>query len=172
MKLEGSCQCGKVTFRCESATPYPYMYCYCSICRKVQGAVACNVMGVRKTLRVTGKSRLKKYHAVIREPRKRPSRSPGERWFCGDCGTHLYVIDDRWPEGFWPNAAALDTELPTPPEIVHIMLDYKPRWVPTPGEGPRFDVYPELSIADWHAKHGLVTSTKPKRKARRAVRKR
>ena len=34
MLLRGSCQCGKVRFRVQSDTPYPFMFCYCSICRK------------------------------------------------------------------------------------------------------------------------------------------
>ena len=52
--LRGSCQCGKVGFRVDSDTPYPFMYCYCSICRKTTGALTCNVMGKRDTLVVTG----------------------------------------------------------------------------------------------------------------------
>ena len=80
---------------------------------------------------------------------------PGNR-FCGECGSHLYLLDERWPEGVWPNAAALDSPLPDPPEHVHLMLRYKPEWVPVPGEGPRYPEYPKLSIAEWHAKHGLA----------------
>jgi hypothetical protein len=156
MKIEGSCQCGKVKFAMESETPYPYMYCYCSICRKTSGFVTCNVMGLRDTLRVTGKSHLCCHHAVLRERGKRPLRSKGERWFCGLCGSHLYLLDDRWPEGVWPNAAALDTELPVPPEHVHLMLAYKPKWVSICDPGPHFKEYPELSIADWHEHHGLT----------------
>ncbi|MGI9046838.1 MAG: GFA family protein, partial [Burkholderiales bacterium] len=38
MKLEGSCHCGAVRFRVESAHLYPFMRCYCSICRKTAGA--------------------------------------------------------------------------------------------------------------------------------------
>jgi hypothetical protein len=34
MRLEGSCHCGAVTFRLESAHPYPFNLCYCSICRR------------------------------------------------------------------------------------------------------------------------------------------
>ncbi|NWC98411.1 GFA family protein, partial [Pseudomonas sp. P7779] len=37
MQLEGSCHCGAVSFSLESAHPYPYQRCYCSICRKTQG---------------------------------------------------------------------------------------------------------------------------------------
>jgi hypothetical protein len=153
MKLEGSCQCGKVVFRVDSDTPYPFMYCYCSICRKTTGALTSNIMGKRATLKVTGKRYLKVHHAIIREKGKRPRKSRGERWFCGECGTHLYVLDEEWPDGVWPNAAAIDTELPKPPEQVHMMLDFKASWVPTPGEGPRYKRYPKLSIADWHTEH-------------------
>ena len=34
---EGSCHCGAVKFSLQSHTPYPYMRCYCSICRKTGG---------------------------------------------------------------------------------------------------------------------------------------
>lgn len=34
MRLEGSCHCGAVTFRLESAHPYPFNLCYCSICQR------------------------------------------------------------------------------------------------------------------------------------------
>ena len=156
MKLEGSCQCRKIRFRVDSETPYPYMYCYCSICRKTAGGpFGCNIMGRRETLRVSGQKYLRCYHAIIRRPGKRPVRSKGERWFCGECGTHLYLLDARWPEGVWPNAGAIDTPLPEPPEYVHIMLRFKPSWVRVAGDGPHFQRYPDLSIADWHAKRGL-----------------
>ena len=169
MRLDGSCQCGKIRFHVESETPYPFMYCYCSICRKTEGtAFGCNLMGKSDTLRVAGKRHLRFYHPVIREKGRRPVRSGGERWFCGACGTHLWVQDDRWPEGVWPNAGAIDTELPTPPTQVHMMLRYKPRWVPVSGSGPRFPRYPRLSIAQWHERHGLTRREGGGRRRRRA----
>ena len=169
MQLRGSCQCGKVTFRVASDTPYPYMLCWCSICRKTSGALTANIMGKRATLRVTGKRHLRCHHAVIRARGKRAERSEGERWFCGLCGTHLYVADDRWPDGVWPNAAAIDTPLPVPPEHVQLMTRYKPAWVPDMKvRGPRYPEYPPLSIAEWHERHGLTGG--PRR--RRATKKR
>jgi hypothetical protein len=166
MRLDGSCQCGKVGFRVDSDTPYPFMYCYCSICRKTEGtAFGCNLMGKRATLVVRGRRHLRRYHPVVRDPGKRPVRSRGERWFCGACGSHLYVLDARWPEGVWPNAAAIDTPLPTPPEQVHMMLRFKPAWVPVPGRGPRYRAYPPLSIAAWHERH--IGERRAKRAPRR-----
>lgn len=154
MLLRGSCHCGAVGFSVESETPYPYQRCYCSICRKTSGGpFGINIMGVRKTLKVRGRRHMKRLHAVIREPGKRAKRSGAERWFCGTCGTHLWLQDDEWPDGIWPNACAIDTPLPTPPSYVHLMLGSKPTWVAVDGRGPRFRRYPELSIADWHARH-------------------
>jgi hypothetical protein len=127
------------------------MICYCSICRKVAGGLgACNIMGERKTLQVKGRPHLRVYHAVIREKGERAVTSGAERWFCQRCGTHLYLLDGDWPDGVWPNAAAIDTPLPVPPHRVEIMLRYKPKWVPTPPKAKRFPRYPELSIAEWH----------------------
>ena len=57
-------------------------------------------------------------------------------------------------------AFAIDTDLPMPPERVHIMLDFKPAWVQV-SEGPNeitYADYPEDSIAQWHDKHGVTVS--------------
>ena len=91
-KLEGSCQCGKVTFSVESETPVPFLFCFCSICRKTGGsAFGCNVMGIRDTLRVTGRRSLRAYHARVRDPGKRTTVSEASRWFCTSCGSHVYI---------------------------------------------------------------------------------
>lgn len=155
MRLEASCQCGKVSYSVESRTPYPYMHCYCSICRKHGGAggYAINLGAVSATLEVSGGEHKRFYHARMHD-----GDSAAERHFCGECGSALYLYDERWPELVHPIAAAVDTPLPHPPEIVHIMLDSKAGWVDVP-EGPghvHFGGYPDLSIEDWHRKHGLL----------------
>ena len=69
MLLEGSCHCGAVTFSVETATPYPYMRCYCSICRKTAGGggYAINIMGDAPSLKVEGQKHLKVYRAILQE---------------------------------------------------------------------------------------------------------
>lgn len=77
MHIEGSGQCSQVRYGVESDTPYPYMFCYCSICRKTTGgAYGCNIMGRRKTLRIRGKKHLKKFHAhgLLGKPHGRRKR--------------------------------------------------------------------------------------------------
>jgi hypothetical protein len=162
--LEGSCQCGKVSFSVESETPVPFMFCFCSICRKTGGAAfGSNIMGIRPTLRVRGKRSLRFHHARIREKGKPAHVSEAKRWFCGACGTHLYLTDERWPEGIWPNVGAIDTELPDPPAPISLMTLFKPKWVPgwMTEHGKTYPRYPKLSIAAWHEREGWPVTVKP-----------
>lgn len=166
MKLVGSCQCGKVTFTVDSETPVPFMFCFCSICRKTGGAAfGCNIMAIRKTLRLKGKRQLRSYHARIREKGKPARTSEAERWFCGDCGSHLYLTDDRWPAGIWPNVSAIDTPLPPTTEHVFLMLRSKASWVADPdrvlAKAARFSRYPDVSIAAWHEARGWPVTVRP-----------
>jgi hypothetical protein len=160
MLLEGSCHCGAVKFRLESAHAVPYQRCYCSICRKTQGGggYAINLGGDADSLRVTGRQHVTVYHAKLREEgERRARRSPAERHFCSRCGSALWLYDERWPELIHPFASAIDTPLPTPPDSTHIFLDSKPDWVAVEA-GPhdrRLETYPEESIAEWHARHGM-----------------
>ncbi len=163
MRLEGSCHCAAVRFRVESHTPYPYMRCYCSICRKTQGGGGCaiNIMAEATTLRVRGAARLSVYRARIKDPGAARARlSPARRHFCAKCGSALWIADPRWPQWIYPFASAIDTPLPKPPEDVELMLNYAPRWVDVPS-GPghtHFREYPREGIADWHARRGLTVA--------------
>jgi len=161
MKLEGSCHCGAVRFSVESHTPYPFMRCYCSICRKTAGGggYAINIMGEAPTLRVRGTRDIGIYQARLQvEGSKRRVRSPARRHFCAKCGSALWVADPRWPQWVYPFASAIDTPLPKPTEGVELMLNYAAPWAEIPA-GPghqHFGEYPEESIADWHARRGLT----------------
>ncbi len=154
MLLHGSCHCGAVRFTVESAHPYPFNLCYCSVCRKTAGGggFAINLGADAASLEVEGREQVRVYHAVIDgEP------SPAERHFCKHCASALWVFDPRWPELLHPFASAIDDELPVPPERTHLMLGSKAGWVePALGNQDRqFDDYPDESIADWHRRLGL-----------------
>ena len=91
--LEGSCRCAAVRFSVASHTPYPYQLCYCSICRKTAGGggFAINIMGVAKTLAVTGRRALRIYRADIRDDDgNNCETSSGERHFCRMCASALW----------------------------------------------------------------------------------
>jgi hypothetical protein len=155
MKLHGSCHCGKVRFELASASPVPFMRCYCSICRKTAGTggYAVNLGGDHRTLKVQGREHLTVYRARMPDG----STSTGERNFCRHCGTALWLYDPTWPELVHPHAGAIDTPLPEPPERVHMMLGSAANWVQADRrDGDEcFDEYPQESLADWHRRHGL-----------------
>jgi hypothetical protein len=161
MHLEGSCHCGAVRFSLESAHPYPFNLCYCSICRKTTGAggYAINLGGDYETLEVEGEAHLRVYQATVQYPGEaEPHESPAKRHFCGLCGSHLWLWDPRWPELVHPLAAAIDTPLPIPPERTHLLLDSKAPWVEVRADpqDKRFDGFPDESIAAWHERLGLA----------------
>lgn len=162
MEIEGSCYCGGVRFGAITHTPYPYMRCYCSICRKTAGGggYAVNIMTESDGFSHEDPQNLLAWHHARIEDPDTPGgwiESPGRRYFCRGCGSALWVADPRWPEWVYPFASAIDTPLPEPPETVHIMLDFKAPWVQVDtGEGHRhFDRYPDEAIVDWHRRHGL-----------------
>jgi hypothetical protein len=149
MRLKGSCHCGAVRFSLESETPYPYLHCYCSICRKTAGGggYAVNIMGKAETFRKRGRTRV-----------YRATRGGGERHFCPRCGSALWLWDKSWPQWIYPFASAIDTRLPVPKERQHVLLDSKANWVPVPKgrREKRFREYPREAIIDWHRKRGLL----------------
>ena len=160
MLLKGSCHCGEVQFSVQSAHPYPFNLCYCSICRKTGGGggYAINLNGDFNTLEIEGRENISVYRAKIFDGETGATReSRGERSFCKNCGSALWVWAPLWPDQVHPFASAIDTELPMPPERTHLMLDSKASWVPVQA-GPddkQFDVYPHESIAAWHQRLGV-----------------
>jgi hypothetical protein len=157
MRLEGSCHCQAVSFSLDSQQPWPYQRCYCSICRKTggSGGYMINLGGDATTLEVSGAEHLAAYQAMV-ERQGQPVPSRHKRYFCTKCGSHVYAINDRWPELVHPVASAIDSDLPPAPQHVHMMVGSKASWVPDE-IGPRdeaYDAYPGQSLAAWHAAHG------------------
>ena len=154
MQLKGSCHCGAVKFSVDSHTPYPYMRCYCSICRKTAGGggFAINLGADAANLKIEGEDNISVYQAKLDG-----ETSPAQRNFCKVCGSALWLFDPRWPELLHPHASAIDTKLPKPPEFADIMCASAAPWVDfhRGGNIGRFDDYPDESIADWHKSRGL-----------------
>lgn len=160
MQLEGSCYCRAVSFSVLSHTPYPYMRCYCSYCRKTSGSggYGINIMAEAASLDIDGEQYLASHHGQYHDAKTDElTQSPGRRYFCRQCGSPLWGADPRWEQWIYPFASAIDTPLPVPPETVHIMLDFKVPWIElAAGESQRyFNRYPDESIIQWHQRHGL-----------------
>ena len=160
MRLEGSCHCGAVKFSVETHTPYPFMRCYCSICRKTAGGggYAINIMGETESFKVKGEDNVGVYRARIKDEKTGKRKlSTARRHFCKKCGSALWAWDPQWKEWVYPFASAIDTPLPKAMEEVEIMLNYAVPWADVPsGSGhTHFAEYPEEGIADWHKKRLL-----------------
>ena len=160
MQLNGSCHCGAVRFELESAHPYPFNLCYCSICRKTAGGggYAINLGGDFESMRVVGEEHVAIYRAQIADEASGDTvQSPAMRHFCGRCGSALWVWDPRWPELVHPFASAIDTPLPRAPERTHLMTASRATWVEIhrARNDRAFHQYPDESIAEWHQRLGL-----------------
>lgn len=161
MLLRGSCHCGDVKFSVESDTPYPYMWCYCSICRKTAGGggFAVNIMGLADTLEVTGAENISVYRSRTndREEYEEDGLSDCRRHFCQHCGSALWVFSPSWPQSIYPFASAIDTPLPFPSDRAEIMLEHRCSWafVPASPADAHFNRYPAQSIEEWHKAHDL-----------------
>lgn len=155
MLLEGSCHCQAVRFSVESHEPVPFLRCYCSICRKTAGTggFAINLGADHTTLKVEGMAQVSVYRATMEDGHQ----STGHRHFCKQCGTALWLWDPTWPDLVHPHAGAIDTPLPTPPSVTHMMLGSKAGWVEVQANTGDVcvDAYPDESLAQWHRRHGL-----------------
>lgn len=161
MELKGSCHCGAVIFTLQSAHPYPFNLCYCSICRKTAGGggYSINLSGDADSLKVDGMEHISVYQAKIENAETgEKEESSAQRSFCKKCGSALWVWDPGWPELIHPFASVIDTELPVPPEHTHLMLGSKASWVEVNAktQDKKFEEYPNESIADWHERLGLT----------------
>lgn len=155
MQLQGSCHCRAVRFSLDSRSAAPFMRCYCSICRKTAGTggFAINLGGDYASLQVEGSEHLSVYRAKMDDGQV----STGQRHFCKLCGTALWLYDPTWPDLVHPHAGAIDTPLPSPPSVTHMMLGSKPDWVEAHVKlgDLSFDGYPKESLAEWHERHGM-----------------
>ena len=161
MRLQGSCHCGAVRFELDCPHPYPFNLCYCSICAKTNGSggFGINIGGRYDTLKIlSGESNISVYRAMMTDAKSgEQAPGPAERHFCKTCSSGLWLWDPRWPELVHPFAAAIDSDLPTPPRRTHMMMGSKAAWVsPFIRRGDMaFDEYPHESLAEWHRRHGL-----------------
>src|SRR5262249_14673802 len=109
------------------------------------------------------------YHARVKNPEdKRAHRSTGERHFCKECGSALWLFSPEWPQLVHPFASAIDTPLPKAPAHTHVMLEFKAPWVEVESKrgDKRFQRYPKESIAEWHERHRLADAPAKKPKKR------
>jgi len=153
------------------------MICYCENCAKTNGPNNPNLHGWSNSMVVyTRKPGSQQYdcfrgpdqwHAKnIQEPAFKSNIEPmrihcssqfHHRYFCSDCGTHLFAFSPEWPDLVHPVASSIDEpiDLLTPPSRVYIFMKSKRPWMMGPEkDGAQYDEYPEESLEQWHRKNG------------------
>jgi hypothetical protein len=103
------------------------MRCYCSICRKVAGGFAINIMGEWDSLQLEGRERPCEYRVLLPDGAAPGKLAPSSNacFFCGECGRHLYPREEAYTSWFYPFAGCVDSALP----VCHVLLDSKAGWV-------------------------------------------
>lgn len=87
-RWRAACYCGAASLLC-SAAPRGFMHCHCGQCRRLSGAAFSSWLSLpAEDVQIAGQAALREY---------RPTAN-GQRFFCAQCGSHLYTVDARMPE--------------------------------------------------------------------------
>ncbi|MCJ1372932.1 hypothetical protein MMC20_004158 [Loxospora ochrophaea] len=122
----GSCLCGKVQYEM-AGLPIGMALCHCRNCRQASGSsFAANAQYERSKFQITqGQDVLKLYNDD-----RTGSGKPLERWFCGNCGSPMYIVSP-WmdtvvavPSGTQKD----DVQIFNPQQEYH--HDHRQKWVP------------------------------------------
>ena len=134
----GSCFCGAVKYRLESA-PMFVNCCHCTECRR-QTSSAFAINAVIETDRITLLPGSAKPVAVLV-----PSESgrPHDIYRCPVCQTALWSDYGRRPAIRFVRVATLDDPSALPPQA-HIFTRSKLPWVGLPADVPAFEIYNDM----------------------------
>lgn len=132
----GGCLCGAVRF--EGAAPLSAAYCHCRMCQKAVGG----------PFWVAAQFAKESFQITHGEPRWHRSSEIGERGFCGECGTPLFV---RYRTAEWSNwigvaIGALDDPAAVAPER-HMGIESRLPWLALAGDLPE-EAYPERFLEE------------------------
>jgi hypothetical protein len=121
--------CGAVRYELASE-PFDCGWCHCRTCQLSSGTPAQAFAGIKRGdwVPTSGADRIR----MIR------SSSFGQRYFCGECGTPLYVTVDHQPDTLDFSVATLDDPEAVPPEY-HIFWSSKIGWFNLVDDLPRHE---------------------------------
>lgn len=129
MGMTGGCLCGTVRYELESE-PSDCGWCHCRTCQLSSGTPAQAFAGVPRGdwVATSGADSIR----MIR------SSSFGQRYFCGECGTPLYVTVDHQPDTLDFSVVTLDDPEAVPPEY-HIFWGSRIGWFNPGDDLPRHE---------------------------------
>ena len=135
-KITGGCHCGEVRYEA-AGEPMAFGACHCDTCQTISGGGPAYVVLMAKDRVTVTKGRLRAYWV------KGSSGHPIARYFCENCGTHLFAEGDGFPNVRTVKAGTLDdsSELKNP---VHIWTSEKPDFVHIHPEATAFEENPPI----------------------------
>jgi len=129
MGQTGGCMCGAVRYEL-AREPSDCGWCHCRTCQLSSGTPAQAFAGVKRGdwVATSGADSIRMIQ----------SSSFGQRFFCGKCGTPLYVTVDHQPETLDFSVVTLDDPEAVPPEY-HIFWSSKIGWFNLDDDLPRHE---------------------------------
>lgn len=126
LPVDGSCNCGGVRFRVSG----PFIaagYCHCTHCQKRTGTGSALTGRIaREDLKIlAGDGQLRAWT---------PPNGGNLKWFCVDCGGHLFAGDLEAGETVGVRLGAFDGPVDVTPSY-HIFVRSAPSWEPVPDDG-------------------------------------
>jgi hypothetical protein len=103
--IKGSCLCGAYTFRISpSFIKFGFASCHCSICRKMHAAPVIQWGGMKAEHNghfiITSANNDERSTEQVKDSLSKFRTSPEcLRYFCGTCGSHVFIEYDRYSEG-------------------------------------------------------------------------
>ncbi len=132
-EFEGGCHCGAVRYTCTKGPEYTF-YCHCYDCQRTTGApYSMELMLDRDSIEFRGPM---ESYVVTGD-----SGKPVNRWFCGTCGSGLYLDGDADPDSIFLKVGSLDDASWVVPQM-HIYTVAKQPWIQISDGLPQFDKLP------------------------------
>lgn len=132
MGATGRCHCGAIRYEA-NGDPVYHALCHCGDCRRATGApVVSWALFPRDAVAITGDA-----------PRRYASSANGERWFCGQCGSSLFYVNESVFPGMIDIQSATLDDPDAFPVAIHIQVAERIGWMRTAHELPTFDRYPQ-----------------------------
>ncbi|MGF7162042.1 hypothetical protein FHS85_003685 [Rhodoligotrophos appendicifer] len=132
--LTGGCLCGAVRYEVETLASDDADYCHCSQCRKASGAPVVAWVQVEP----------KRFRVTRGEAKGFASSPQNQRWFCGTCGSPLYM-SDKEGRSIGVNTGTLDHPEAVPP-TVHGWFSARIAWFDTKDALERYPESPPYDL--------------------------
>lgn len=140
--LNGSCQCGAVTYSVSAEPLFTYA-CHCGSCQKRTGsAFSLGLVVATEAMELTG--------ALTAWSRVSEQGNTNTRYSCASCGNIIYGIGDTNPGLAKLQPGTLDDTSAVEPDV-HMWTSRKQPWLILPDRVPRFETQPEDGLALFRA---------------------